>query len=85
MNGGIVHCIDCVHFDLRRNGPMARLGYGHCDLDPVGRFQSATFDRTCKHFVAADPEAAARRRQWLEARAVSNFESPSWEKPRDFS
>lgn len=71
MTGDIVHCIDCVHFDLRTDRAMAMQGYGHCDLDPVGRFQSATFDRTCVHFVAADPEVAAKREQWLaEQRAI---------------
>lgn len=60
-----VHCIDCIHFHLRAEPNMARQGYGHCDLDRSGRFQSAIFDRTCPSFKAASPEESFKRRRWL--------------------
>lgn len=60
-----VQCIDCQHFTLQADRGMAGVGYGHCDLDPAGRFQSAIFERTCSSFEAADEATRTRRRLWL--------------------
>jgi len=67
-----VQCIGCQHFSLRDAGQMARLGYGHCAHEPSkASFQSATFERSCARFAAADEDTAAKRIAWLE-----------WEKKR---
>lgn len=66
-----VHCIDCEHFNLRASKAMAEQGYGHCSLGPIGKFQSAVFDRTCQSFKAVDRDTSAKRRQWLDEQRVA--------------
>lgn len=63
-----VNCIDCIHFDMRASRDMAKQGYGVCAQDGrTGRFESATFNRTCRMFHAGPPEVTQKRRAWLEA------------------
>lgn len=63
-----VNCIDCLHFDLRSAPAMAKQGYSVCAKDGrTGRFESATFNRTCRMFEAGLPEVTRKRRAWLEA------------------
>lgn len=66
-----VRCIECQHFSLRFQAAMARQGYGRCalDVDHPGRFQSATFQRQCEHFVEAPAADAAKRIAWLAAQS----------------
>lgn len=62
-----VQCIGCVHFSLRTAGPMAKQGYGHCELEHrSGRFESATFPRTCASFSPVAADVSDCRRQWLD-------------------
>lgn len=62
-----VQCIDCQHFNLRSAGQMAKLGYGHCELEvSKASFQSATFARHCPDFDPAAADAADKRRAWLD-------------------
>lgn len=66
MKSAPVQCVDCIHFNLRKNGELARLGYGTCGLDGrAGRFESATFERHCEGFSAAPADVAQARRKWL--------------------
>ncbi|MBV2180909.1 MAG: hypothetical protein KUL86_06690 [Castellaniella sp.] len=68
MTPGQVNCIDCIHFDLRTAPAMAKQGYGVCGKDDrPGRYESATFSRTCRMFEAGPVENSQKRRAWLEA------------------
>lgn len=68
MSQDHVNCIDCLHFDLRSAPAMAKQGYGTCAKDGrPGRFESATFNRTCRMFEAGPTETSQKRRAWLEA------------------
>ncbi|MFT0533953.1 hypothetical protein ACMHYJ_14160 [Castellaniella hirudinis] len=63
-----INCIDCIHFDLRTAPAMAKQGYGVCGKDGrSGRYESATFSRTCRMFEAEPTENSQKRRVWLEA------------------
>lgn len=61
-----VQCVRCERFSLRHAGQMARQGYGHCELENNrAAFQSATFERQCHKFKAADPDTTDKREAWL--------------------
>lgn len=60
-----VQCVECHRFTLRDHAQMAKLGFGRCNLDSVGRFVSPEFDRQCERFEQADKGTVALRRDWL--------------------
>lgn len=47
---------------------MARQGFGKCAKGRAYQFMSAVYERACSKFAPVEAEAAAKRREWMEAR-----------------
>lgn len=66
MSAAPARCVECARFTLRRNRTMAKLAMGNCALKPAWTFVS-TDAAACARSAAAEPEAVARRIEWLSA------------------
>lgn len=63
-----VQCIRCAHFSMRDAGTMAKQGFGHCAFESSKAvFQSASFERQCQTFEAADQDTIDKRTAWLDS------------------
>ena len=66
-------CIACANFAFSREWgtredktAFAKSGFGTCaHKKEPGRAVSATYDRECDKWAAADPETVAKLRAWL--------------------
>lgn len=65
-----VQCINCRMFSLQKHPGMAQQGYGVCLLEAdthPGRFESATFQRSCPEFAEALAAVVEKRVLWLQS------------------
>lgn len=58
-----MNCTTCTHWNLKRAGRMAQLGFGVCDKGPLWRFHSPV--HTCAKHGAAPAPVVAKRVAWL--------------------
>lgn len=58
-------CLTCQNYNLKSDPAMARIGWGHCEMDAqAGKYR--VFDREieCDKFKRLPAEQAERRVQW---------------------
>lgn len=62
-------CITCIHCDLKSEPAMARLGYGHCELDKqAGKFRAFDHEIECEKFERLPKDREESRISWAQGR-----------------
>jgi hypothetical protein len=62
-------CITCQNCNLKTDTAMARLGYGHCDLDKqAGLFRPFDREIECSRFERLPRDREEARLEWAKGR-----------------
>ncbi|WP_454751672.1 hypothetical protein [Cupriavidus necator] len=62
-------CLTCQHCDLKADTAMARLGYGHCEVDELAsKFRPFDREIECKQFERLPADRERARLAWADGR-----------------